>query len=59
MNTDKNEIYLDIETIPSIYAFHKKTIIFKYNGEYNKKEIFKWVKYIIKINSDYEQKPIV
>ena len=59
MNTDKNEIYLDIETIPSVYAFYKKKIIYKYDGDFNKKEIFKWVKYLIKINSDYEQKPIV
>ena len=59
MNTDKNEIQIDIETIPAVYAFYKKNIIYKYEGDFNKKALFKWIKYLIKINSDYEEKPIV
>jgi hypothetical protein len=31
----------------------------KYEGDFNKKSLYKWIKYIIKVNADQEDKPIV
>ena len=59
MNTDKNEIKYDIETIPSVYVFYKRVLMLKYEGDFNKKSLYKWIKYIIKVNADQEDKPIV